>query len=100
MGCGGRVNDEGLGVSHIGQVTHQFQGVDETVGRLGISLYFKAQHTPKALLQIFLRHVVEGTALQARIIDVSYPGWFSSHWASARALVAWRSMRRERGSTP
>ena len=70
----GRVNDERLCVSHVGQIRRQLERINKGRTGLGLALDTKRQHTTKASLQVLFRQRMARVALQARVANPGYAG--------------------------
>jgi hypothetical protein len=64
----GRMNRQGLGVTHVGQMRYQLQGIDEFLPRLGSALDAKTDDRPGALGQIFIGPCFFGACGKSRLV--------------------------------
>lgn len=67
MGGAPRVNGQGLGITHIGQVRDQLEAIDDLAARSTAALDTNAQDTTETALEVLLGLLVRGVALQTGV---------------------------------
>ena len=71
MGGGSRMNDQGLGIAHIRQVTQKMRVLDEFDPRFHAAFHAETKYGPRAFGQVLARQSVVFVVFEAGVL---HPG--------------------------